>query len=197
MQYDALKSGNLFEAQLQYFRKHGMGRTFEIKLFGKVGFLTTDPENVQAILVTNFEGQGPSHLLPNTKLIMYLPPDFDLGSRRAGFYPMIGEGIFTQDGQPWKHSRELLRRQFVRIQYQNLKVFEGPTNGLLAGLKSTPNGIVDLQSFFLRFTLATTTSLIFGEPFAGLDPTDHAQFGEYFDYCAHILAMRIRLSDWS
>jgi cytochrome P450 len=109
---------------------------------------------------------------------------------------MIGEGIFTQDGQRWKHSRELLRRQFVRIQYQNLQVFEGPTNELLAGLRSAPSGIVDLQPFFLRFTLTTTTSLIFGEPFAGLDPTDHEKFGENFDYCAYLTAMRIRLSDW-
>ena len=92
---------------------------------------------------------------------------------------MIGEGIFTQDGHLWKHSRGLLRRQFVRIQYQDLKVFEGPINDLLDGLMSS-SGIVDLQPFFFRFTLATTTSLIFGEPFAGLDPTDHKIFWRKF-----------------
>jgi hypothetical protein len=26
--------------------------------------------------------------------------DYGLGSRRDGLFPMIGEGIFTQDGQP-------------------------------------------------------------------------------------------------
>ena len=121
--------------------------------------------------------------------------DFELGSRRQGLFPMIGEGIFTQDGHLWKHSRGLLRRQFIRIQYQDLKVFEGPINDLLDGLMSS-SSIVDLQPFFFRFTLATTTSLIFGEPFAGLDPTDHNIFGENFDYCSLISAMRLRLADW-
>lgn len=109
---------------------------------------------------------------------------------------MIGEGIFTQDGQPWKHSRELMRRQFVRIQYQDLRVFEGPINELLAGLKSSGSSIVDLQPFFFSFTLATTTSLLFGEPFAGLDPADHEQFGKNFNYVGLVTAIRTRLSDW-
>jgi cytochrome P450 len=109
---------------------------------------------------------------------------------------MIGEGIFTQDGQPWRHSRELLRRQFVRIQYQDLKVFEGPINNLLDELKSSSSGVVDLQPFFFRFTLTTTTSLIFGEPFAGLGLDDHEQFGDDFTYSGLVTAMRTRLADW-
>ncbi|RDL32646.1 Cytochrome P450 [Venustampulla echinocandica] len=153
-----------------------MGKTFQVKLLGKVGYFTTDPRNLEAILLTRFE-------------------DFELGSRRQGLFPMIGEGIFTQDGHPWKHSREILRRQFVRIQYQDLKVFESPINDLLDGLMSS-SGIVDLQPFFFRFTLATTTSLIFGEPFAGLDSTDHEIFSKNFDYCSLTSAMRLRLADW-
>ena len=109
---------------------------------------------------------------------------------------MIGEGIFTQDGEPWRHSREVLRRQFVRMQYQDLKIFEGPIDKLLAELKSSPSSVVDLQPFFFRFTLNTTTSLIFGEPFAGLDPTDHQQFDDNFSYCGLITAMCVRLADW-
>jgi cytochrome P450 len=108
---------------------------------------------------------------------------------------MIGSGIFTQDGNPWKHSRELVRRQFMRIQYQDVKVFDGPINDLLATLASS-TGVVDLQPAFFRFTLATTTSLIFGEPFAGLDPKDHETFGENFDHASLISAMRLRLADW-
>ena len=108
---------------------------------------------------------------------------------------MIGSGIFTQDGAPWKHSRELLRRQFMRIQYQDVKVFDGPVDDLLATLASS-SGVVDLQPEFFKFTLATTTSLIFGEPFAGLDANDHAMFGDNFDYASLISAMRLRLADW-
>jgi cytochrome P450 len=81
----------------------------------------------------------------------------------------------------------------MRIQYQDVKVFENPINNLLATLSSS-TGIVDLQPEFFRFMLATTTSLIFGEPFAGLDPTDHEVFAENFDYCSLISAMRLRLA---
>lgn len=108
---------------------------------------------------------------------------------------MIGEGIFTQDGHPWKRSRELLRRQFVRIQYHDVKVFDRPVDDLLFDLSSS-NGVVDLQPLFSRFTLATTTSLIFGEPSATLDRADNQAFGESFDYCSHISALRLRLADW-
>lgn len=83
----------------------------------------------------------------------------------------------------------------MRIQYQDVKVFDGPIDDLLAILASS-TGVVDLQPEFFRFTLATTTSLIFGEPFAGLDPKDHDVFGRNFDYGSLISAMRLRLADW-
>jgi cytochrome P450 len=104
-----------------------------------------------------------------------------------------GKLLIRRSPIQWKHSRELLRRQFMRIQYQDVKVFENPINNLLATLSSSI-GVVDLQPEFFRFTLATTTSLIFGEPFAGLDPTDHEVFAENFDYCSLISAMRLRLA---
>ncbi|KAF7868659.1 hypothetical protein EAF04_005189 [Stromatinia cepivora] len=177
MQYEALMSGHLLKAQSEYLQKNSLAKTYEVKPPGRIGIFTTDPVNVQAIIVTHFE-------------------DYGLGSRREGFYPMIGEGIFTQDGEPWRHSRDVMRRQFVRMQYQDLKVFEGPVDTLLAGLKSSARGIVDLQPFFFRFTLNTTTSLIFGEPFAGLDPAENEQFQIDFNYSGLITAMRVRLAEW-
>ncbi|KAJ2965548.1 hypothetical protein NUW58_g10866 [Xylaria curta] len=58
--------------------------TVRIDILGE-GFSTTDPENVEAVLNTNFE-------------------DYSLGVRRDGLYPLLGED-----------SRELLRRQFARL----------------------------------------------------------------------------------
>ena len=83
----------------------------------------------------------------------------------------------------------------MRIQYQDVEVFDGPINGLLATLASS-SGVIDLHPEFFKFTLATTTSLIFGEPFVGLDPKDHELFSENFDYASLISSMRIRLADW-
>jgi cytochrome P450 len=121
--------------------------------------------------------------------------DFGLGSRRGGLFPLLGEGIFTQDGRPWKHSRELLRRQFVRMQYQNLKVFNEHVNDLVTNLSSS-SGIVDLQPAFFRFTLATTTALIFGEPVGSLGDEDQNIFANSFDYASLICAIRLRLADF-
>lgn len=60
---------------------------------------------------------------------------------------------------------------------------------------ASSTGVVDLQPEFFRFTLSTTTSLLFGEPFAGLTPKDHEEFAENFDYASLISAIRLRLAD--
>lgn len=57
-QYDALKAGNLLAFQAEYFDETKVGQTFEVKLLGRVGYFTTDPKNLEAILCTNFEGKN-------------------------------------------------------------------------------------------------------------------------------------------
>lgn len=122
--------------------------------------------------------------------------DWGLGSRRPGLYPLLGEGIFTQDGRPWKHSREILRRQFVRIQYQNLKVFDEHINELMSSLYKADSDVVDLQPLFFNFTLATTTDLLFGEPVRTLGADVQNTFAKNFDYSSMICALRLRLADF-
>ncbi|KAL3460320.1 cytochrome P450 [Aspergillus heterothallicus] len=174
-QYDALMRGNLLAYQADYFRKFKVGDTFEIKLLGRIGYFTMDPRNLEAMLQTHFD-------------------DWELGNSRDALLPMIGNGIFTQDGNAWKHSREIMRRQFVRVQYQDMAIFEQPVNELLASLQDC-TGVIDLQLFFFRFTLSTTISLIFGEPSTSLKQSDHSMFAEAFDYTSLISAMRMRLAD--
>lgn len=125
----------------------------------------------------------------------FLFADFGLGSRRDALLSFLGEGIFTQDGHPWKHSRELLRRQFVRMQYQNLKGFGEHVDNLVASLSLT-SGIVDLQPFFFQFTLATTTALIFGQPAGSFKGEELESFASNFDHASTICASRIRLADF-
>jgi len=178
-QYDALPSQRLLAFQSQYFNE--LGLNMQLMLFGQTGYMTIDPKNIEAILSTRFE-------------------DFGLGSRREGLYPLLGEGIFTQDGRAWKHSRETLRRQFVRMQYQNTKVFEKHVDDLIESISSS-SGIVDLQPAFFRYTLSTTTSLILGEATDVIDNTDqsiidHDTFAKSFDYASMISAIRLRLADF-
>lgn len=56
-QYDALISGNLLAFQAEYFEQTDVGQTFQVKLLGQVGYFTTDPKNIEAIVSTNFEGR--------------------------------------------------------------------------------------------------------------------------------------------
>lgn len=55
-QYDAMVSGNLLAFQAEYFDQNNVGQTFQVNLLGKVGYFTTDPKNIEAIVSTNFEG---------------------------------------------------------------------------------------------------------------------------------------------
>ena len=108
--------------------------------------------------------------------------------------PFIEEGIFTQDGTAWKHSRELLRRPFLKSHYQDLHGFGEHTNDLIAELSSS-NGVVDLQPLFFRCTLATTTAPIFGQSAVGLEDGQQ-DFGRDFDYASKITSLHARLQDF-
>ena len=129
---------------------------------------------------------------PNSNLA-----DYCLGSRRGALFPFIGEGIFTQDGGPWKHSRELLRRPFLKAHYQDLRGFAEPLEELVASLSSSSAGsVVDLQPLFFRFTLATTTALIFGQPLENFNDAEKYDFASSFDHASMISSLRTRLMDF-
>ncbi|KAL8677721.1 MAG: hypothetical protein Q9186_005874 [Xanthomendoza sp. 1 TL-2023] len=171
-QYDVLPRQQLLASFTEDIDKMP---NMEIHLFGQVGYLTTDPRNLESMLSTRFE-------------------DWGMGARRAGLLPLLGEGIFTQDGRAWKHSRELLRRQFVRINFKDLSTFDQQVDDLIDRLSSA-EGVVDLQPAFFRFTLATTTALIFGDQGSTLKDKDHEDFASSFDYASMISAIRLRLAD--
>jgi cytochrome P450 len=73
------------------------GTTFELRVLGVSSISTIEPENIKALLATQFN-------------------DFALGLRHDMFYPLLGDGIFTLDGAGWSHSRAILRPQFSRDQ---------------------------------------------------------------------------------
>lgn len=73
------------------------GNTFHLRFLSRKLLATIEPENVKALLATQFQ-------------------DFCLGTRHEQFYPLLGDGIFTLDGAGWSHARGLLRPQFTRDQ---------------------------------------------------------------------------------
>lgn len=107
---------------------------------------------------------------------------------------MLGEGIFTQDGGPWKLLRELLRRQFVRIRRQDCTALQDHVEQLISNLRSV-SGQVDLQPYLFRFTLTTTTALLFGTAISALPEAQTNIFETAFDCASYVTAIRLRLAD--
>ncbi|KAI9762273.1 MAG: hypothetical protein M1835_008047 [Candelina submexicana] len=123
--------------------------------------------------------------------------EFGFGPRRNIFYPLLGDGIFTQDGAAWRHSRDLLKPQFARNYYRDLDVFREHVDNLISCI-SLDRKPVDLQPLFFRFTLDTTTALLFGESVYSLktgDTKGEKTFDEAFNIAQEYLVKRYRLLD--
>lgn len=95
-----------------------------------------------------------------------------MGPRRKVMFPFFGDGIFTQQGDTWKHSRELLRPQFTHRQYEDLELFREAVDNLIDILPES--GVVDLQPLFFRLTLDTTTAFLFGDSVDSLKTAEMA-----------------------
>ncbi|KAI4105582.1 MAG: hypothetical protein L6R37_002660 [Teloschistes peruensis] len=111
-------------------------------------------------------------------------------------FPLFGDGIFTQEGDAWKHSRELLRPQFVHKQYDNLELFQEAVDNLISVLPA--QGLVDLQPLFFRLTLDTTTAFLFGDSVNSLQASNKAgesTFATAFNTAQDFVAKRMRLQD--
>ncbi|KAK7727223.1 hypothetical protein SLS63_007274 [Diaporthe eres] len=118
------------------------GNTFEQQLLGGRGFVTIDPRNVEAILSSNFD-------------------DYGLGLRIPTFHPLLGSGIFTQDGEAWKSSRNLVRPHLAAYRPENFERIQACTQSLIDSVPD--DGLVDLQPLFFKLTFETTMLMLFGD----------------------------------
>jgi cytochrome P450 len=152
--------------------------TFEQNLLGTRGIDTQDPANLEALLSKQFT-------------------EFGLGLRPPTFYPLLGSGIFTQDGQQWKHTRELLRPQFMRNRSENFEQIKTCVQNLISVIPD--DGIVDLQPLFFRLTFDTTTFLLFGKSMSALSSDaiagQESEFADAFNTSQDYLSHRGRLGD--
>ena len=123
--------------------------TFKGYVFGTPIVFTKDPENIKAILATQFN-------------------DFSLGIRHAHFDPLLGDGIFTLDHQGWKDSRAMLRPQFARDQIAHVKALEPHFQFLLRHIAKNKGQFFDIQELFFRFTVDSATEFLFGSSVSSL-----------------------------
>ncbi|PLN77788.1 putative cytochrome P450 family protein [Aspergillus taichungensis] len=145
--------------------------------------ITCDPKNVQALLATQFK-------------------DFELGSsRRKSLHPLLGNGIFTTDGEHWSRSRALLRPQFTRDQISDLDLEERHVQHAFRAMPVDPatgwTSPIDIQTLFFRLTIDSATEFLFGESVnsqsAALDTDQPDSFSANFDRGQQIAGQRARL----
>lgn len=117
--------------------------------------------------------------------------------RPPTFAPLLGSGIFTQDGPKWKHSRELLRPQFISNRFNNFEQIKSAVNKLIESIPEA--GIVDLQPLFFHLTFETTLFLLFGQHLPSLESvcftSRESEFANAFNVGQDYLAQRGRLGD--
>lgn len=107
----------------------------------------------------------------------------------------MGSGIFFQDGKQWRHSRELLRPQFMSNRLNNFERIKDAANELISCIPE--NEEVDLQPLFFRLTFQTTLFLLFGQHVSAMNteaiPDRENEFAEAFNLGQEYLAQRGRL----
>lgn len=158
--------------------------TMRLPTAGTEIITTRDPENIKAILGTQFN-------------------DFVLGMRHKQFSALLGEGIFTLDGFGWKHSRAMLRPQFAREQVGHVKLLEPHIQSLAWNIRNTRGQKFDLQPLFFQLTVDTGTEFLFGESCDSLKegqpgyqdhgPAVRKQFPEAFNIAQSYLFLRANL----
>lgn len=111
--------------------------------------------------------------------------------------PLLGEGIFVQDGRDWRKSRDIMKRQFVRVHRETPGAFKPHVKSLLESIAAaaTSNGSFYLKPLMFAYTLDTTTSLLFGEPQSNMPKAQRDAISENFDVATFGCGIRLRLAD--
>lgn len=134
--------------------------TVESHGLGSREVVTMDPENIKAVLATQFEDFGKTETF------------------HTDWEPFLGDSIFATDGEKWQSGRKLFRPQFTRQRVSDLDCFERHSQVLLRALANgvcaeNENDFVDLSkadgkkieiySLLLRHAFDITADFLLGD----------------------------------
>ncbi|KAH8586803.1 putative cytochrome P450 alkane hydroxylase [Bisporella sp. PMI_857] len=171
------KAKQLLPDTLAHHRE--LGNTFSVNIMGRKIHVTTEPENVKALLSTQFT-------------------DFGLGRRMDALGAFLGTGIFTSDGQMWEHSRALVRPSFTKNQLSDLAIYEAHIQTLISKIPKD-GAPIDLQPLFFQLTLDSATEFLLGESVNSLSAPQGSEqhlFAQNFDNAQNYLPTRLRLGSF-
>ena len=143
----------------QYAPPHS--NTIETYVARQRFIFTAEPENIKAVLATQFHDYGKGR-------------DF-----HHDWQDFLGDSIFTTDGGLWHASRSLIRPQFIKERVKDLDIFENHVQKVIARLGGQGHK-VDVASLFYRFTLDSSTDYLLGRTVGSLDHPQ-IEFAEAFN----------------
>ena len=142
------------------FHEAGNSYTAETRILNQRLVLTADPENVKAVLATQFGDYGKGK------------------SFHDEWKEFLGDSIFATDGEKWQKSRQLIRPQFIKDRISDLHCFETHVQtmfrcmakgGALDGeddpvdVNSGDGRVLDISDIFFRYTLDVATDFLLGK----------------------------------
>ena len=128
-----------------------------------------------------------------------------IGEGRAGCVaPLLGDGIFTQDGDKWERSRKLLAPLILRPPESSLELVEKHFQRLLARIGAAESKdplVVDLKEPLFDLSLDITTEFLLGpvteqveeKSLVGGRTSFHEEFARAFNTAFYWVSRRERL----
>jgi cytochrome P450 len=165
-------------------RFQGLGNTFVTRRFLYDSVHTIDPDNVKAILSTDFHS-------------------WKIGDLRASaFQPLFGQGIFASNGQRWAHARALIRPSFTKTNMQPLlHMLERHFQALLRCVPADGTTSFDLQNLFILLTIDAATEFLMGQSVHSLEARAAGQsdvpFASDYTFCCLDTVRRLQMGPLS
>lgn len=135
---------------------------------GERVILTAEPENIKAILATQFKDYGKGEQF------------------RLDWHAFLGNGIFTTDGQLWHNSRQLIRPQFIKDRLSDIDIFEEHAQILISKIEGGQD--VDVMDMMFRFTLDAATHFLLGQSVDSLH-NPQTEFADAFGTAQHVMSI--------
>ncbi|ROV97644.1 hypothetical protein VSDG_04644 [Cytospora chrysosperma] len=176
------------EKWYDYFRESGTDMdgngmfTAELRALNRRTVFTADPENIKAILATQFQDFGKGEIFHNE------------------WREFLGDSIFVTDGHMWHTSRQLLRPQFIKDRISHLHCFEThletffkamANGGALDGedqqvnMDAVNGRVIEISDLFFRYSLDVATDFILGKDVKSLSNI-RQEFADAFNEVQHI-----------
>lgn len=136
-----------------YLFKHRMkmnaryGTTHLSSRWGQKIVFTADPENMKAILASDFNN--------------FVKGPIFRGAARS----VLGTGVFNSDGDMWKFHRTMTRPFFTRERITDFEIFQKHADAAIAKIRGrVQSGIpFNFEDLIARFTLDSSTEFLFGQ----------------------------------